>query len=205
MRVAIWVGRWDTAIRQFVNEIPGVYLLIFNDRFGRVLVDTLGQDYKLVKSIYFDKPAASNWFVSYHQDLTIAVKERIDCPGFAAWTIKEDQFSVQPPIEILEDNITVRIHLDDTTVENGALKVIPGSHLEGIYRPEKKDTFFFNHEVTCSVPLGGIMLMKPLLLHSSGRTTNNEQRRVIHLEFSRAKLPGGLAWAEFIEEPSLNS
>ncbi|WP_196992694.1 hypothetical protein [Panacibacter microcysteis] len=51
-------------------------------------------------------------------------------------------------------------------------------------------------EVTCRVPKGGVMLMKPLLLYSSGRTVNNKRRRVIHIEFTSAELPGGLEWSE---------
>ena len=87
-----------------------------------------------MKSIYFDKPAGSNWFVSYHQDLTISVNAKIDLGGFGPWTVKQDQYAVQPPLQILENNFTIRIHLDDTDENNGALKVIPGSHLKGVCR-----------------------------------------------------------------------
>jgi ectoine hydroxylase-related dioxygenase (phytanoyl-CoA dioxygenase family) len=73
--------------------------------------------------------------------------------------------------------------------------VIPNSHLNGISRPENMD-WTKETEVSCNVKEGGIMIMKPLLLHSSGRTNNNKQRRVIHLEFSNQELPAGLQWAE---------
>ncbi len=112
-------------------------------------------------------------------------------------TIKQNQFAVQPPLEILQNIVTVRIHLDDTDENNGALKVVPKSHAKGIYRPETID-WTVEKEVSCNVPKGGIMLMKPLLLHSSGRTTNNRQRRVIHIEFSNQELPADLNWAEWL-------
>ena len=93
-------------------------------------------------------------------------------------------------------NITaIRIHLDDTDENNGALKVIPKSHVKGIYRPEKIN-WDIETETTCSVKQGGVMLMKPLLLHSSKRTVNNKKRRVIHIEFSNVVLPTSLKWAE---------
>lgn len=38
--------------------------------------------------------------------------------------------------------------------------------------------------------------MKPLLFHASNKTTNNERRRVIHIEFSNKKLPNELEWSE---------
>ena len=54
----------------------------------------------------------------------------------------------------------------------------------------------FANEVTCEVALGGVLIMKPLIWHSSRRTQNNEKRRVIHLEFSNMELPESLIWGE---------
>jgi ectoine hydroxylase-related dioxygenase (phytanoyl-CoA dioxygenase family) len=185
------------AIRQFLREVPGVFNTIFNDNLKTLLKELLGEKYFVVKSIYFDKPQTSNWYVLYHQDLTISVDKKIELEGFELWTIKQNQFAVQPPLDILQNVVTVRIHLDETNENNGALKVIPKSHLKGIYRPETID-WTIESEVSCNVPRGGIMLMKPLLLHSSGRTTNDRQRRVIHIEFSNQELPAELNWAERI-------
>jgi len=185
------------AIRQFFKEVPATVDTVFNDRLKPVLTQVLGDKYFVVKSIYFDKPQTSNWYVSYHQDLTISVDKKLELNGFEFWTTKHNQFAVQPPLDILKSVVTVRIHLDETDENNGALKVVPTSHLKGIYRPETID-WTVEQEVNCSVPKGGIMLMKPLLLHSSGRTTNNRQRRVIHIEFSNQELPAALNWAERI-------
>ncbi|TWI96725.1 phytanoyl-CoA dioxygenase PhyH [Mucilaginibacter frigoritolerans] len=183
------------AIRRFFIEVPGIYSLVFNDRLRSVIKSLFGNDYFVVKSIYFDKPGKSNWFVAWHQDLTISVDKKIDLPGYGPCTIKPNQYAVQPPITILEDNFTVRIHLDDTDEGNGALKVIPGSHLKGIYRTESID---WNTEVenVCNVKAGGVMIMRPLLMHASSRTTTNKKRRVVHIEFSRYSLPDGINWAE---------
>jgi len=185
------------AIRRFLKEVPLAKDVLLIKNLVSIIEQIFGTDYFLVKSIYFDKPGASNWFVSYHQDLTISVNKKVETEGFGPWTIKQDQFGVQPPLEILESIFTIRIHLDDTDENNGALRVIPGSHRKGIYRPEtinwKNET-----EVTCSVPAGGIMIMKPLLLHASNRTVNQDRRRVVHLEFCNRELPAPLEWAERI-------
>jgi ectoine hydroxylase-related dioxygenase (phytanoyl-CoA dioxygenase family) len=185
------------AIRQFLKEVPSSVEKIFTDKFRKLIADLFGNDFFVVKSIYFDKPENSNWFVSYHQDLTISVDNKLALQGFGPWTTKQNQFAVQPPLDILQDNFTIRIHLDDTNEENGALKVIPGSHLKGAYRPETID-WDMETEMICNVKRGGIMFMKPLLLHSSGRTLNKNKRRVIHIEFSRSILPEGLNWSEKI-------
>ncbi|MGL4630520.1 MAG: phytanoyl-CoA dioxygenase family protein [Leadbetterella sp.] len=183
------------AIRQFLKEIPETKKLIFTDNLNKIISGLFGKDFFVVKSIYFDKPEASNWYVSYHQDLTISVDKKLDLENFGPWTVKQNQFAVQAPIELLETNFTIRIHLDYTDEHNGALKVIPKSHQKKIYRPENID-WNTEKEVNCAVPNGGIMIMKPLLLHSSGKTTNAKKRRVIHIEFSNQELPEGLNWAE---------
>lgn len=183
------------AIRQFLKAVPSVKSIILTPKLHSIISSLFGDDYFIVKSIYFDKPPLSNWFVAYHQDLTISVKEKIETPGFATWTVKQGQFAVQPPLSILEDNFTIRIHLDDTNADNGALKIMSGSHLKGIYRPETVDPGT-KEELFCEVPKGGIMVMKPLLLHASNRTVNEGRRRVIHIEFSRQDLPGALQWSE---------
>ncbi|MBW8685935.1 phytanoyl-CoA dioxygenase family protein [Chitinophaga rhizophila] len=185
------------AIRQFLKEVPDVVPFVFNDMLKDTIYRLFGDGYKPVKSIYFDKPGASNWFVAYHQDLTVSVKEKADVPGFGPWTVKQQQYAVQPPLPVLESNFTVRIHLDDTDEHNGALRVIPGSHNKGIYRPETID-WSIETEVSCPVPKGGIMIMRPLLLHASSRTTNNHKRRVIHIEFSKEVLPAPLEWSELM-------
>lgn len=185
------------AIRQFIKELPQIKSLIFNERL-KSIINTIEENAFIVKSIYFDKPENSNWFVAYHQDLTISVDKKENSEGFGPWTSKHNQFAVQPPIEILENIFTIRIHLDDTDENNGALKVIDGSHLKNIYRPEKID-WTNEKESFCNVGAGGIMLMKPLLLHSSSRTSNQKRRRVIHIEFSNKTLPNPLNWSEYAQ------
>jgi ectoine hydroxylase-related dioxygenase (phytanoyl-CoA dioxygenase family) len=183
------------AIRQFFMEVPEAVPLVFNTTLRQLVRDVCGPDYFVVKSIYFNKPPASNWFVAWHQDLTISVNTKANVPGYGPWTVKQEQYAVQPPVQVLEHNFTIRLHLDDTTAENGALKVIEGSHGRGVVRPETIDRAI-EKEVTCAVPAGGAMLMKPLLLHASDRTVNARPRRVIHIEFSNRLLPEPLAWRE---------
>lgn len=184
------------AIRQFVKEFPEIKELLFNKKLKEIINNIGGEDYFIVKSIYFDKPEKSNWFVSYHQDLTISVDKKIEDENFSNWTKKHNQFAVQPSAEILENIVTIRIHLDDTNENNGALKVLKKSHLKSICRIDSIE-FGKEIEVFCNVKSGGIMLMKPLLFHASNKTTNEKNRRVIHLEFSNKKLPENLQWSEF--------
>lgn len=179
------------AIRQLLNVVPELKEIIVNDNLRKLI----GEDYFLTKGIYFDKPSTSNWFVAYHQDLSISVDHKTEIENYKNWTYKKGQHGVQPPLDILKNILTVRIHLDETTRENGALKVIPKSHLKEIYRPETID-WTKETEHSCEVEKGGVMLMKPLTLHASSRTTNGKRRRVIHLEFCNKELEKPLNWLE---------
>ena len=183
------------AIRQFHKEIPETLNFIFNQNLREIIKLNFGENYFITKSIYFDKPEKSNWFVAYHQDLTISVDRKVEIESYENWTTKQNQFAVQPPKEILEQNFTIRIHIDKTTKENGALKVLNKSHKKGIVRTENIE-IENEKETICEVEKGGIMIMKPLIFHASNKTTNNERRRVIHIEFSNQKLPNELEWSE---------
>ena len=183
------------AMRQFLNEVPDAKPLIFNQKLKTLIDDLFGPGHFVVKSIYFDKPQKSNWFVAWHQDQSISVNKKTDTAGYSSWTVRQGQIAVQPPLEILENNFTIRIHLDKTDEQNGALKVVPGSHLKGVQRAENID-WSVDPAVTCNVNAGGIMMMRPLLMHASDRTTSNQTRRVVHIEFSNVELPEGLNWSE---------
>jgi ectoine hydroxylase-related dioxygenase (phytanoyl-CoA dioxygenase family) len=153
-----------------------------------------------VRSIYFDKTPEANWLVPWHQDLSIAVKERLDLPAYSPWSVKDGVPHVQPPVEILENMVTVRLHLDDCNESNGALRVIPGSHRHGrLSSAEIAEMRSKTSEVTCSVLAGDAVLMRPLLLHASSEATSPHHRRVIHLEYATRPLAEGLEWAETIK------
>lgn len=150
-----------------------------------------------VRSIFFDKTPESNWLVPWHQDLSIAVKERIDYPGYGPWSMKDGVPHVQPPAEILEAMVTIRLHLDDCDESNGALRVIPGSHRLGrLNAAHIAELRLQEKEVACSVRTGDALLMHPLLLHASTEALAPAHRRVIHLEYAACSLPDGLVWAE---------
>jgi ectoine hydroxylase-related dioxygenase (phytanoyl-CoA dioxygenase family) len=153
----------------------------------------LGEGARVVRSILFDKTADKNWGVPWHQDLTIAVAERHEAAGFVGWSVKDGVNCVQAPREVLERMLTMRLHLDDCGLENGPLRVLPGTHRQGWLEAEAIERFKRQiPERLCVVGKGGVVLMRPLLLHASSRATKPGHRRVLHLEFAAGELPGGL-------------
>jgi hypothetical protein len=149
-----------------------------------------------VRAIYFDKSPHANWLVPWHQDLTLAVRENISTEGFGPWSLKDGVHHVQPPISLLEQMITIRLHLDAVDASNGALRVLPGSHLLGRLSADQiTEQRSLRDEFLCTAPAGAGMLMRPLLLHASGRSSHAGHRRVLHIEYASFDLPGELEWA----------
>jgi ectoine hydroxylase-related dioxygenase (phytanoyl-CoA dioxygenase family) len=158
------------------------------------LVELVIAEAVITRGLFFDKIPVANWTVDWHQDLIVAVKERKMVAGFEAWSVKSKINHVMPPIPVLENMLTVRVHLDDIDEFNGALLVIPGSHTHGRLSDEEIEQWKLKEKILCSLPKGSALIMRPLLLHSSYAGSKPSHRRVLHLEYSSDALPGGLAW-----------
>lgn len=157
----------------------------------------LGPGAAAVGGLYFDKTPAANWKLPWHQDLMIAVDRRVEgVRGWGAPSVKDGVPHVEPPVAVLERMLAVRIHLDDCGLDNGPLRVIPGSHLQGRLTPEAIERW--RHEVAevhCVAAPGDVLLMRPLLLHASSAARSPAHRRVIHFEYASAEpLPDGVRW-----------
>lgn len=184
-------------IRNLLNVVPLTRDLAHSAACKSFVESILGSSARVVRGIYFDKHRDANWKVAWHQDLTIAVKERIEVDSYGPWSIKAGIHHVQPPVSILENMLTVRLHLDDTDDANGALRVIPGTHQYGRLDANQIDYWKQQQQPsTCVVRSGGALVMRPLLLHSSMAAVNPEHRRVLHFEYSAQDLRSGLRWFE---------
>lgn len=176
-------------------EVPAIRELARDSAIRAIARALLGIDCFAVRALLFDKTPSANWKVAWHQDLTIAVAERRDVPGFGPWSMKAGVVHVQPPRETLERMAAVRLHLDPCGPDNGPVRVLPGSHRGGKLTPDGIDAARGHIEsVRCVVPRGGLLIMRPLLLHASSRATVPEHRRVVHIEFATGALPHGLTW-----------
>lgn len=150
-----------------------------------------------VRAIYFDKSPDANWLVPWHQDLTLALRDRAEVPGFGPWSTKDGVPHVQPPVASLEQMLTVRLHLDDADAANGALRVLPSSHRLGRLSAARiQELRAAQPDVLCAVLAGDALLMRPLILHASGRSTSTRHRRVLHIEYAAFTLPPVLCWHE---------
>ena len=148
-------------------SVPSVQALAMSRPVREIMEIVLGPQCFAVRGIFFNKTPSSNWKVVWHQDLTIAVRERKDARGFGQWTMKAGVLHVQPPPEVMSGILAIRLHLDESEVDNGPLRVIAGSHTQGRLSAEQIGRWEKENAVTCTVPKGGALLMRPLLLHAS--------------------------------------
>jgi ectoine hydroxylase-related dioxygenase (phytanoyl-CoA dioxygenase family) len=183
--------------RNLMQQVPEIAVLPTSPKILGLFEDMFGAQPLPVRSIFFDKTPETNWRVAWHQDLSIAVKQRVDLAGYGPWSTKDGVPHVQPPVEILEGMVTLRLHLDDCDESNGPLRVIPGSHRMGrLDATDIVESRSNQMEVICSMQTGDALLMRPLLLHASSEASVPVHRRVIHLEYATCPLASGLEWAE---------
>jgi hypothetical protein len=182
------------AVRNLLDVSPKVRELAHSEAARALVEPVLGERFFPVRGILFDKIPDANWKVPWHQDVTIAVQERVEAEGFGPWSMKADVLHVQPPAEVLEHMISVRLHLDNCGEENGALRVISGSHVHGRISEHDIPAMREMAEVVCAVGVGGALLMRPLLLHASSPSRVPGHRRVVHLDFASVQLPNGMRW-----------
>jgi ectoine hydroxylase-related dioxygenase (phytanoyl-CoA dioxygenase family) len=177
-------------------SIPNIQELACSPAVRQIAEAVMGRNCFAVRGIFFNKTRASNWKVVWHQDLTIAVRERKETDGFGPWTTKGGVPHVQPPAAVMAGMLAIRLHLDDSGEDNGPLRVIPGTHCAGRFSSEAIAAVDKTSAVTCTVPAGGAVVMRPLLLHASSESFSGKSRRVLHFEFASADLPHGLDWQE---------
>ena len=190
------VSSVSAGVRDVTRKIDSVRSLAQSKMIRALVESVLGKEARLVRSILFNKNEDANWQVAWHQDLAIAVDKRVKIDGFTCWSIKNGTPHVQPPVQILEQMLNVRIHLDAADETNGALWVSPGSHHLGRI-PAKEAASAAKHLGTrlCAVAAGAALLFRPLTLHASKKAISNHPRRVIHLEFAGVALPSPLEWS----------
>ena len=181
--------------RNLLHESPAVRALATSAPVRAVAEAALGHHCFAVRALLFDKTPEANWKVIWHQDLTIAVKARASVAGFGPWSEKAGVPHVQPSIEILEQMIAVRVHLDDCGPDNGPVRVLAGSHRVGRLSASAIDHLREHAEsVVCVAERGAILAFRPLIVHASSAATAPGHRRVIHLEFAATELPDPLEW-----------
>ena len=175
--------------------VPGLNpLLDSSGVIGAVAVKTL-KGARPVRALLFDKTQDMNWALGWHQDRTIAVRERIETPGYGPWTVKAGFLHVAPPFEVLAQMVTVRVHMDPVPADNAPLRIVPGSHLLGRIAESDVPGVVREHgEAVCLAERGDIWLYATPILHASDAAKTPQRRRVLQVDYAGYEPPNGLQW-----------
>ena len=163
--------------------------------FMRIAIESLSDKARPVRAVLFDKSEEANWSTGWHQDRTIAVRQRRDTAGYGHWSAKGGAIHVEPPFKILRGMITVRAHLDDCDADNAPLLIAPGSHQLGrVPIAAINDAAARLGTTCCLAQAGDIWAYATPILHASDRAKQPRRRRVLQVDFSASPLAGGLEW-----------
>ncbi len=162
---------------------------------GSVASELIGTGAFPVRAVLFDKTAAANWNLAWHQDRTVVVRERHDTPGYGPWSVKAGLTHVAPPFRVLASMATLRVHLDDVDADNAPLLIAPGSHLEGqLAEYSIPGTVGRLGTSVCLAEAGDIWAYATPILHASKPAVRPRRRRVLQVDYACHPLDGDLEW-----------
>lgn len=154
-------------------------------RLLRIARDALRSMAIPYRATLFEKSSDANWSVRWHQDVVLPLASRFESAQWKSWSEKGGVLFARAPAWALARVVALRIHLDPSTFDNGPLRVISGSHSLGVLTSDDVSKLARQHKyVECAVPRGGVLAMKPLLIHSSLRAITTAPRRVLHIEYA---------------------
>jgi hypothetical protein len=146
--------------------------------------EALGRAAFPIDAIFFDKHADANWAVPAHQDVVIPVPPDVDAASVGRRRERDGGTYGEPAASVLDELVAVRLHFDAAAEESGALRVVPGSHLRGRVREADIRALPLDTYEPCLAAAGDALLMKPLVIHRSGRRASDGHRRVLHVLYA---------------------
>jgi ectoine hydroxylase-related dioxygenase (phytanoyl-CoA dioxygenase family) len=168
-----------------VLGVPAVRAIASESAMLHIAREYLGVDAFPFRATLFDKSVVSNWLVAWHQDTALPIQRRAPVPGWGPWSQKGGVLHAIAPASVLGQVIALRVHLDDSTSENGPLRVLPGTHAGGVLSHHQIEILSATvPPVDCLARTGGVVAMRPLTVHASSKSRGNQPRRVLHVEFA---------------------
>ncbi len=166
-------------------RLPAVAAVAQDSRLMEIAQQVLGEEAFPFRATLFDKSPTANWLVVWHQDTALPLCERRETPGWGPWSMKDGVTYAHAPPSALSQVLALRVHLDDSTAENGPLRVLPGTHTLGVLTDDALHELSMQIEaMDCLVSRGGVLAMRPLIVHASSKSQSNAPRRVLHIEYA---------------------
>ena len=166
-------------------KLAAVTAIAQGSRLLGIVQQILGSSAFPFRATLFDKSPTANWLVVWHQDTALPLQERREVPGWGPWSVKDGVNYAHAPASALSQVLALRLHLDDSRSENGPLRVLPGTHTRGVLTDESlHDLSTQVPAVDCLMARGGVLAMRPLIVHASSKSQSEALRRVLHVEYA---------------------
>jgi phytanoyl-CoA hydroxylase len=179
----VFESGWGTQVQSVAepHELGSEWMELARDpRLLDPVESLLGPNLQLYYSMLMMKPAREGFTAPWHQDLAFFAHDRAEI-------------------------LACMVAIDDATIENGCLRVAPGSHRLGLLNHYQDGRFtgvyqgdtsmFDSPEGHQALPVraGGVILWHAMTLHSSHANRSDRPRRAIVLEYKNpeARLMGG--------------
>ena len=181
---AVEIARTKAGVRH-VLRVSAVRELALDKRLIGIARRFVGDGAAPYRATLFDKSSTSNWLVVWHQDTALPLRERVESAGWGPWSVKAGITYAHAPASALEQVIALRVHLDDSTLTNGPLRVLPHTHSLGVLTDDRMHELASSiRSVECVAAAGGVVAMRPLTVHASSKATDDQPRRVLHIEYA---------------------
>lgn len=182
-RATCWRSPWCAALAQQLRAHPSISAC-------------LPADARAVQCTYFEKTADRNWLVAPHQDLSVPVAQQVAAPGWQGWSAKEGHWFVQPPATWLAHMVAVLCTWTTVDPATGRCARCRARTRKAASRPpawpplRQQGT-----ETVCTAPAGAALLMRPLLVHASSKSTGTSHRGACAFcVWPSHPAPHGLRW-----------
>jgi ectoine hydroxylase-related dioxygenase (phytanoyl-CoA dioxygenase family) len=174
-----------------VMRLPAVAAVAQDARLVGIARETVGELAFPFRATLFDKSPTANWLVVWHQDTALPLREQREAPGWGPWSVKDGVIYAHAPESALGQVLALRVHLDDSKAENGPLRVLSGTHTLGVLTDDRLHELSTQiTPVDCLTPRGGILAMRPLIVHASSKSQVEHPRRVLHIEYAASSVIG---------------
>jgi hypothetical protein len=168
-----------------VLRVPEVRALATHSKPVSLAASFVGARPVPFRATLFDKSTASNWLVAWHQDTALPLQRRVDDAAWGPWSVKGGVLHAIAPASALTTVVALRVHLDDSTYANGPLRVLPGTHAGGVLTHDEIQRLTgVVPPVECVSSAGGIVAMRPLVVHASSKASDDQPRRVLQIEYA---------------------
>jgi len=166
-------------------RVPAVRALAAHPALVTLAATFIGAQPIPFRATLFDKSAASNWLVMWHQDTALPLERRIADSAWGPWSVKGGILHAIAPASALATVVALRVHLDHSTPANGPLRVLPATHRGGVLTHDEIQRMAdLVAPVACVASAGGVVAMCPLVVHASSKASNDQPRRILHIEYA---------------------